>query len=60
MCSSSLTYLLCSLPPNPQERKGLDEETRHFSYFGFEGATGALRWVHEVSGRLLCICVLRR
>ncbi|PRW61178.1 FG-GAP repeat-containing isoform B [Chlorella sorokiniana] len=30
-----------------QERKGLGEETRHFSYFGFEGATGALRWVHE-------------
>jgi hypothetical protein len=33
-----------SRPPTTQRSK---REGRHFSYFAFEGATGALRWKHE-------------
>lgn len=31
-----------------QERRELEQDGRHFSYFAFEGATGAMRWMHEV------------
>lgn len=31
----------------PEEHKNLEGDSRHFSYFAFEGATGALRWMHE-------------
>lgn len=30
-----------------QERGELQREGRHFSYFAFEGGTGAMRWMHE-------------
>ncbi|KAL4452779.1 hypothetical protein ABPG75_008441 [Micractinium tetrahymenae] len=30
-----------------QERRELERDGRHFSYFAFEGATGAMRWMHE-------------
>ena len=33
-----------------QERAELQQESRHFSYFGFEGSRGPLRWMHEVGG----------
>lgn len=32
-----------------QEDADLERERRHFSYFAFEGGTGATRWMHEVS-----------
>ena len=37
------------MPGCAQERAELQQESRHFSYFGFEGSRGPLRWMHEVS-----------
>ena len=37
-------------PPPKQDLGDVQADGRHFSYFAFEGETGALRWMHEVRG----------